>query len=502
MAKVSLKEARAACRRDLLYFAKAAMPTIFNLRSPAFHRVLADEIMGPNPQVNVIAPRGFAKTTVVMIAGALWHIFCSPRPKGKPRFVLLVSKSRPHAINILTTIKNILEFSKAFRALFGYHGSQTAQTWREDFVVLGNGDILVCRGMRTQVRGLNVNGIRPTFIGLDDGEDEENTKTADRMEANFGWFLQALVPCGTPNDCKIFNIGTPQHQSCIVYRLEEMDNWVTHRFQAVVRDEDGREESLWPELRSLEWLNAKKASLDAIGRVSFFYREYMCEVIGDSDQMFRPEYFEHKWTGKVVIDDDRRHYIEIPGMENRVPVHLFMGIDPASTLSATADYTAIVVIAVDRNGVRYIVDVLRKRMKPLAVADAIIDMYKKYKPVKSQIETVGFQAMIGDHIRDRGHYIPGLSIKNNPRMRKQDRLQALQPLLATGKLRVPTREQLPVISDVIDEFLMYPRGRNDDTIDAFFYANKGAYRPYHDAVRADGKVKSYLKRKKLDWKVI
>ena len=31
-----------------------------------------------------------------------------------------------------------------------------------------------------------------------------------------------------------------------------------------------------------------------------------------------------------------------------------------------------------------------------------------------------------------------------------------------------------------DELLLYPRGKHDDLLDGFFYANKNAYKPSHD----------------------
>lgn len=489
-----------------MYFCKVVMPNLFTLPSPPFHHEIAKAVEAPVSEVslaNFVAPRGFAKTTVSGVGGALWHIFASQEGKEtrKPRFVVLISRSRGHAVNLLTTMKNIIEYSPQLRALYGYHGQATARIWREDFVVLDTGDIIVARGMRMMVRGLNVNGVRPTYIVLDDAEDEENTKTAERMEANYAWLEQAVLPSGAAGDCKIINIGTPQHQSAIVMRLMDVPEWTSHHYSAIVRDETGKERSLWPEMRSMEWLNARKKSLEDQGRVSFFYREYMCQVIGDSDQLFKPSHFEKKWEGQHIISPSNgKHYLVVG--EEHIPVTVFMGIDPASSLASTADYTAIVILAVDKHGNRYLVDLFRKRVKPFDVAREIERMYHKYKPDKSQIETVGYQGMLADYFREKGLFIPGLAIKNNPRRDKTERLEGLQPMFEQGKTYWPTKKQLPQIEHLINEFLLFPRGRHDDTLDAYFYANKGAFKPYHDKPEKAALNGVPVRRKKTyNWKV-
>lgn len=33
----------------------------------------------------------------------------------------------------------------------------------------------------------------------------------------------------------------------------------------------------------------------------------------------------------------------------------------------------------------------------------------------------------------------------------------------------------------VDELLLYPRGKHDDLLDGFFYANKNCYKPLHES---------------------
>ena len=76
---------------------------------------------------------------------------------------------------------------------------------------------------------------------------------------------------------------------------------------------------------------------------------------------------------------------------------------------------------------------------------------------------------------DEGLFIPGLEIKENPRTSKSYRLESLQPLFAQGNVFIQKNQQA-----LLDELLLYPRGKHDDLLDGFFYANKNCYKPILD----------------------
>tara|TARA_R110000868_G_scaffold348196_1_gene609152 strand:+ start:1730 stop:3286 length:1557 start_codon:yes stop_codon:yes gene_type:complete len=512
-----IETAQAACIESPLEMLRLCMPNVATLAPPPFHLDLEmvikdDEILNDN----IIAPRGHAKTSVTGLGGSLWRTFCVDAYYKRPRrkhFVLLVSRSRGHSINLLTAIKNTFEYSENFKTLFGYHGQQTARVWREDFVITAYGDIFMAKGMGQQVRGLNVGGTRPDFVLLDDGEDEENTKNSERMESNFRWFLQALHNVGGSNPCKYLNIGTPQHQRAIVFMLSDMIDWRTHHYSAIITDpKTGEETPLWPELRSMEWLNKKREALEEIGRGSVFQREYMCRVVGDEDQLFRAEdmlYYDGEVTWEQYRDDTEKckAFLNIKDKETLIPINIFMGIDPASSVSNSADYTGIVVLGVDREGNRYVLDLVRRRMRPIDVGNEIIRLYKIWKPDKTQVETVGYQSMLADYImRDKNVHIPGLMIKNNPRRGKTERLEGLQPLFYQKKFFLRRTDDKILganMQHLVDELLSFPRSKHDDLLDGVFYANKGAYLPYHTApVGSSRREEKSSIRKIYDWEVL
>ena len=182
-------------------------------------------------------------------------------------------------------------------------------------------------------------------------------------------------------------------------------------------------------------------------------------------------------------------------VDERRPVNVFTGVDPASSTKKTADFSVIFNIAIDDNNNRFVLPYYRKRAKPLSLADAIIRNFKNYRSSKTRIESVGYQEMLRQYIKEEseklGLFIPGLEIKENPRTRKSYRLESLQPLFANRKVYINKNMQA-----LEDELLLYPRGKHDDLLDGFFYANKNSYRPSHTFTSAAPKKDSFHYRHK------
>ena len=109
-----------------MLFGKICLPNMFSVASPPFHYELVAAYMDPTvDRMNVIAPRGHAKSSLFGCLLVLHHMMFDP---GK-KFILLVSKTEGHAIRLLDTLKNVLDYSPQFRSFFGYHGENVAKMW-------------------------------------------------------------------------------------------------------------------------------------------------------------------------------------------------------------------------------------------------------------------------------------------------------------------------------------------------------------------------------------
>ena len=352
--------------------------------------------------------------------------------------------------------------------------------------------MIMCRGTGQQVVGLKHGNQRPTLVILDDPEDMNNTKTAEAMEFNLKWLLQSMSPALDAKRGRLAVIGTPQHQRCMVETLMQTEGWVSKRYNAL--QDDGT--ALWQEMWSKEKLEAEKRSLESIGRVSSFYREYQCEIIGDEEQMFKEKYIQ-TYDGKIKwIEDESYMEFDSGRLE---PVNIFMCVDPARSIKKHADYSTIVSVAVDSKNNKYVLPYYRKRSTPMNLADHILEYFKKYKPVKTRIESVGYQEMLRDYLRQKadelGLFIPGLEIKETPRTSKSSRLETMQPWFAQKKMYI-----LDNMVELKDELLMFPRGKHDDLLDGLYYAIKNNYPPTHLRGK-DQNHHSYKKteQKSNDW---
>tara|TARA_B100000519_G_scaffold16372_1_gene12101 strand:- start:20524 stop:22014 length:1491 start_codon:yes stop_codon:yes gene_type:complete len=461
---------------NMILFGKVSMPNMFSVPSPEFHYQIAETLRNKeNKQVNIIAPRGHAKSSIVGGVFPLYHIMFD---KG-PKLIVLVSRTQDHAVKLLGTIKDVLDYSATFRQMFGYWGMNSAKSWAKTEVTLKDGSMIICKGTGQQLRGIKHGNQRPTLIIVDDPEDENNTKTAEAMEGNLRWLLQSAIPSLDPIKGRIAIIGTPIHQRCLVETLKEMDGW--HNF--LFKPDLDKNVALWEEWQPVDKLKQKKRELESIGRVSVFYREYLCEIVGDEDQLFKEEYINY-YKGKIVHEDGYA-YLNLENLEGtevkeRRAVNLFMGVDPASSTAQTADYSTVVTLAIDKEGNRFVLPYYRNRATPMNLAESIINQFKIYKPTKTRIESVGYQEMLREYVRKRCEeekiFISGLEIKERPRNSKSSRLETLQPYFAQGKVYI-TKDMI----ELRDELLLYPRGKHDDLLDGLYYANKGIFTPHHDS---------------------
>lgn len=482
-----------AVSKDMLKFGKVCLPNMFSQESPEFHKEITEIFHNKEiKKINIIAPRGHAKSSIGAGVFPLHHILCDPGQK----VVVLSSKTQGHSIDQLQTIKDALEYSMPLRAIFGYWGQHSAKVWTKDRVVLKDNSAIICKGTGQQVRGLKFGNQRPTLFILDDPEDENNTKTSEAMEWNLRWLLQGVEPGLDPHIGRVLVIGTPQHQSCLVETLDVMKGYTTKRYKAML--DDGT--ALWEEQVSLRSLKEKKNELESIGRLSVFYREYQCEVVGDEDQFFVEDNI-HYWDGEFEKGDGRTGYINFTRIGEDVfdtpvkkHVHVFMGIDPASSIKKTADYSVIMPIAVDSEDNRYVLPYFRKRVKPMDLAASILQYDTLYAPAKAHIESVAYQEMLRDYITTK-RFIPGFGKKINPRTSKSSRLESLQPWFFQNKVFIK-RDMTPLV----DELLMYPRGRHDDLLDGLYYAFMGSYTPPEEEFETRDDQKK--NRGFFDWSIL
>lgn len=483
-------EIRLGLKKDLILFGKVVMPQSFCKESPPFHYELAELYHDKNEKlVNIIAPRHHAKSTVLAEAAPLHHLMYDP---GK-KVIMIVSKTLGHSQDRLQAIKDILEFGNEFRELFGYWGKDSARKWTETEIELKDGSSILCKGTGQQIVGKKKGAQRPTYVVLDDPEDENNTKTKEAMEHNWRILLKGIMPGVDSDKGRIFIIGTPQNELCMVERVKTMPSWTTKEYDAYLDEE--KEIALWPQVMPWKKLKNLEEDYRVAGSISVFYSEYRCQIVGDEDQTFKKEYLKF-WDGYLEIrkvsgiDESFIHithekytymgdWVKLKE-EKIVPTNNFIGIDPASSLRLGADFSVTFPVGYSAKKEIYCLPYWRKRETPFGVANGIIEKIKETRPKRGGIETTGYQEMLRQEVRKRmleeDCYVPGFEQSEGykPRTEKNERLLRLHPFFY--------RREVWVHKDMkafVDELLMFPRGKHDDCMDGFDYATKKLYAPTH-----------------------
>jgi phage terminase large subunit-like protein len=496
--------------KDLLYFGRAFLPKDFlnKSSSPQFHHEVSKKLISTKPGARIcnILPRGFGKS--ILSKAAILHKMCFS-PQGSRLFMAWVAEEQGQAIDHLKYVKTHIEYNDKLSYYFGnMAGDAVGSRWTEKDIVTAKGDRLIAKGTSQRLRGRTEIDVRYTGIILDDFESELNTKTPERRNEIKRWIVSTVFPAleeSPGNEGWIWMAGTIVHYDSFLQMVVEgyrdanrekrIYPWDVTFYRAVENDKP-----LWPDQFPLSKLESKKREFIEAGLVNKYAQEYMNDARDISDAAFkidRIQYYNYPFRPK-----DKFAYLDAD--EDMIPVNIYIGVDIAATATKKSDYQAIVVIAVDKENNRYILEYFRERIPTFDLPDKIIEMAKKYQPVKRvTIETVAAQEMVRDMVTrmaktDR-RLMPGIfkGVKPPGGIKKEDRLEtSLGPLVNSKRLYIRRN-----MTEIVDEFFEHPFPKNDDLMDALYYADYYAKPPLSKKITKDeyGKIGKRSVLKKYNW---
>ena len=487
---------------DIIAFGQLFLPEDFMKSTPApYHYELNNLLLDQSKKRNcIILPRGHSKSTLAKTA-LLHHLYFNP--EGKKEFIAWVAEEQSQAIDHIKYIQNHIEVNPALNYYFGdIRGSK----WTEKEFTTSKGDRVIAKGTSQRLRGRSQLGLRYTKIVLDDFESELNTKTPERRDEIKKWIVSTVFPALEESPGRegwIWLCGTIVHYDSFLQMVvdgskqankeERKYPWDVTFYRAL---EDGK--SIWPEQFPISKLESKKREFIEAGLVNKFAQEYMNDARDLSAASFKTDRIKyHDGTYKVM---DNYSYLVI--RNEAIPINVYIGVDIAATATQTSDFQVIMVIGVDSNKNRYVLEYYRERIPTFDLPQKIIDLARKYSPVRRvTIETVAAQEMVRDMVtrmatEDR-RLIPGIfkGVKPPAGIKKADRLEtSLGPVVNNKKLYI-RRE----MTELVDEMFEHPVPKNDDLMDALYYADYYAKAPISSAIsiqdmkqgRKGSKVKSY-----------
>ena len=430
---------RNAARDRLASWVGLAMPDI----SPARHHQLLihklEQLAGGEiTRLMFFLPPGAAKSTYGSVLFPSWYLGRNPTHS-----VIAASHSKELAERFGRRVRNLVG-SPTFREVFGFGlsgDSGAAGRWET-----ARGGEYYAVGVDASVTG------RRAHLGIIDdpvkGRAEADSATV--REHTWEWykadFWTRLVP-----GAGMLYIGTRWHDDDLAGRLLEEakaggEQWDVVSLPAIAGNDDplGRNpgERLWPEWYTDEMFAT--AQRDLRNWSALFQQEPMPES-GD--------YFKADWL---------RWYETAPPRER---LRTYGASDYAVRANA-GDFTVHVVVGIDAADDIYVLDLWREQTASDQWVEAVIDLMVRWKTVTWAEENGQIEKGVGPFLTRRQLERKVYAIRRQypSTMDKGVRAQSIRGRMAMGKVLLPKRA--PWATDVVNELLRFPAGRNDDIVDS------------------------------------
>tara|TARA_R110000765_G_scaffold3607_1_gene11270 strand:- start:2268 stop:3803 length:1536 start_codon:yes stop_codon:yes gene_type:complete len=498
--------------KDLILFGKLFLPNDFlhKSESPPFHHYLGKKLISTKPGARIcnVLPRGFGKS--VLMKAAIMHKLCYAS-KDQPQFMAWVAEEQGQSIDHLKYIRSHLENNDAIRYYFGNMcGGDTGKRWTEKDLVTNKGHRIIAKGTSQRLRGRSEVDVRYTGIILDDFESELNTKTAIRRDEIKQWIVSTVYPAleeSPGQEGWIWLSGTIVHYDAFLqnvydgwqesFKSKKKYTWDVTFIKAI---EDGK--ATWAEQFSLKKLKIKRQEFIEAGKIDKFAQEYMNDARDSESATFQMD--KIRYHNYEFFSDGQFCYLK--NNEEMIPIYVYLGVDLAHTATRTSDYQAIMVMGIDANKNRYVIDYYHDKIPAFDMPEQIIKIAKKYAPVRRcSVETVGAQEMVRDMVermvRKEKRLLPGINLGVRPPhgIKKEDRLEMSLGSIVNSKNLYLRRTH----TELIDELFQFPKGRHDDLLDGLYYADFFAKPPRSHAVSNDEYERpddfSTKTRTKINW---
>lgn len=263
---------RRACEKDIFRALQTYFPAKFYHPFSADQREMIDAILyrakyGGNQAI--AAPRGGGKTTITTCVVLLCVLY------GWLKFPLIIAATGPKAKRILRNMKQelrgndlLLDDFPEVCHLVRYVAPAPNRTlslrvdhqpvemvWRDDHVILptvkgskASGAILSTVGITgDDIRGLNVNGVRPDLVILDDVDTRESAASDEQTQKRELTIEQDVAGLGGPGkSLACVMLCTCINGQCLAYiftDLQQKPSWHGKRYKALITKPD--REDLW-----------------------------------------------------------------------------------------------------------------------------------------------------------------------------------------------------------------------------------------------------------------
>lgn len=451
--------------------------------APEFHKELCgklDElVLKPTKKICWSVPRGHAKSGYMSNIFPVHQIVFNKR-----HYILIVSETESMSRKFVEWVADQLKFNAKLREDFGDllspNKMANEQDNQEGFVSKNNIKVQSA-SIGKQLRGARHGAYRPDLVILDDLESSKNTNTKELREKNLHWFNSVIMPIGDITRTSFIYMGTLVHgqgllphvlhrsdfdgriYSAIVSEPERLDLW--EHVDNLLRDTENPNREEQADL--FYWNNKEEMDSGAVTlwNERFTYYELMKIKVNVGSKAFASEYLNKPSDDESCIfkKDYFVYYDEHKIKYKNLDIYGFWDI--AIGKSKRSDYNAIVIVGRDKfTGVLYILDAWAEKIpmhKALKIAQQKI---LQWNPRIFGVETVQAQydmyRQLKENCMKAGLYKTRV-LPVNPKGKKEDRIEALEPLVENGYLRFNKGHRL-----LIEQLELFGSADHDDLPDA------------------------------------
>lgn len=426
---------------SLFYFGKYILG--FSAFDESIHKEWEFFLKGGKRLKLVLIPRGFFKSSFFTISHPLQEL-C----KNKSKRFLLTNAVFDNAKAFLGSIKQQIELNPKLK----WWGLEPGDPWSSEEITIKRDSIHKEPSISIAGIGSQLPSQHYDEVIWDDLVNDKNITSKEYIDKVIDWWKNSLNLLD-PGGLGII-IGTLWHYRDLYQYV--IKNLAEH-FDIIVKEAETDDGTIYFESRfPKEELERLKALLGPY----IYNLQYRNRLTDPEDAIFKLD-----WIQK---------YSELPK-----PVRVFMTIDPALSEDPTADYSVIMICAVDTDNNLYVVDYFREHVNPKALIDKIFQKAAEHNPVKIGIETVAFQRVLSfwleDEMRARSKFLPIVELKTSDKA-KPDRILALQPRFSAKTVFI--KSWMVELEDELIRF-RYPESNqlHDDLIDALAYQLEIIYKP-------------------------
>jgi len=291
-------------------------------------------------------------------------------------------------------------------------------------------------------------------IGIIDDplKGREEAQSATIREKTWDWLTDDFLTRFS-DDGALLIIGTRWHIDDPIGRLRDLHKDIQVLSYKAIAEEDEKNrskgEALFPSHKSIEFLLERKKLMSSLSWESL----YQSNPIINTGTLFKQSDFKYYKESEIFI------YL---GEETirKSDLRIYQTIDPAGTVSQTADDFACITFAIHANNI-IVLDTFNEQALTTTHDDIMTSLRNKWNPIYQAVEKKIFGLNIIQNAASRGIPVMPLTADGN----KIYRAEPLQVQFKNGLVWFKNG-----FSTLEKQLLEFPNGKHDDLVDCLAYA--------------------------------